>query len=230
MDASVSPFLIFILAVIILGIVAYYNYRMNEARKEDIFALSCKYGLNFDIEDPCHILSIYSSFDSIDKGYDQKAYNVISGRLGNYEIRAFDYRYTTGSGKSRQTHHMSFIAMDTDVCFQGLTIRPEGVFDRIAGAFGFDDIDFESDEFSRKFHVTSQDKQFAYEVVHPRMMEFLLLNPLWSTQLLGRTVMISNQRLLDPVHYERGIKFIQDFLGLVPDFVWQKLRDPREVR
>ena len=38
----------------------------------------------------------------------------------------------------------------------------------------FDDIDFESDEFSRKFYVQSSDRKFAYDVLHPRMMEFLL--------------------------------------------------------
>ncbi|MCZ6810529.1 MAG: hypothetical protein O7D97_00875, partial [Planctomycetota bacterium] len=55
-----------------------------------------------------------------------------------------------------------------------LLIRREGMFDKLAGAFGFDDIDFESAEFSKRFYVKSPDKRFAYDVIHPRMMEFLL--------------------------------------------------------
>ena len=46
--------------------------------------------------------------------------------------------------------------------------------DKIAGALGFHDINFESSEFSRKFHIKCADKKFAYDVIHPRMMEFLL--------------------------------------------------------
>ena len=55
-----------------------------------------------------------------------------------------------------------------------LLIRPEGFFDKVAGAFGFDDIDFESEEFSRAFFVKSSDKRFAYDVLHPRMLELLM--------------------------------------------------------
>jgi hypothetical protein len=55
-----------------------------------------------------------------------------------------------------------------------LFIRGEGFFDRIASAIGFDDIDFESVEFSEQFIVKSPDKRFAYDVVHPGLMDFML--------------------------------------------------------
>ena len=38
--------------------------------------------------------------------------------------------------------------------------------------FGFDDVDFESAEFSRKWHVGAQDREFAYQVFHPKMIEY----------------------------------------------------------
>jgi hypothetical protein len=41
---------------------------------------------------------------------------------------------------------------------------------------GYDDIDFESHEFSRAFCVRSSDRKFAYDVCNARMMEFLLEN------------------------------------------------------
>ena len=53
-------------------------------------------------------------------------------------------------------------------------LRREGLFDRMAGALGFDDIDFESVEFSRRFHVKSSDKRFAYDLIDAGMMQFLL--------------------------------------------------------
>ena len=55
-----------------------------------------------------------------------------------------------------------------------LHVRRENIGDRVLGALGFDDIDFESEEFSRKFYVASDNKRFAYAVIHPRMIEFLL--------------------------------------------------------
>jgi hypothetical protein len=91
-----------------------------------------------------------------------------------------DYHYVTTSrdkdGKTTtHTHHFSYLLVHLP--FQqtpGLFIRPEGFFDKIKRAMGFDDIDFESAEFSKRFYVTSTDKRFAYDVIHPAMMEFLL--------------------------------------------------------
>lgn len=55
-----------------------------------------------------------------------------------------------------------------------MLIRPEGIFDKVAGTFGFDDVDFDSAEFSRRFYMTSSDKRFAYDLLYPQMMGFLL--------------------------------------------------------
>ena len=64
------------------------------------------------------------------------------------------------SGKSTQTHTYRFSYLIAHVPFAGvpaLLNRREGMFDKIAGAFGFDDIDYESAEFSRRFQVKSAD-------------------------------------------------------------------------
>ena len=73
-----------------------------------------------------------------------------------------------------QTINFSYLIVHPPWDTPPLLIRPEGFFDKIAGAFGFDDIDFESVEFSKRFYVKSTDKRFAYDVLHPRMMQFLL--------------------------------------------------------
>ena len=41
--------------------------------------------------------------------------------------------------------------------------------------FGYQDIKFESAEFSKTFCVRSPDKKFAYDVCNAKMMEYLLV-------------------------------------------------------
>jgi len=72
-----------------------------------------------------------------------------------------------------------------------LKVRPENFFDKLAGAVGFDDIDFESDEFSKKFHVKARDKKFAYAVITQEMMAFLLRHPTASVELDGGAMCIA---------------------------------------
>ena len=89
----------------------------------------------------------------------------------------YHYQTTSSNGKQTTTHHHYFSYCLIELPYASLPdlrIRREGIFDSLAGAFGFDDIDFESAEFSKRFHVKSSDKRFAYDVVHPAMMEFLL--------------------------------------------------------
>lgn len=125
----------------------------------------------------------YSQFDVFCRGHSRYAYNTLRGtaEIDGQSCPAvmgdFHYRVTSGAGKNRRTHshHFSYLIIDLPYAsLPDLRIRGEGVFDALAKAFGFDDIDFESAEFSKRFHVKSSDKKFAYDVIHPAMMEFLL--------------------------------------------------------
>ena len=98
-----------------------------------------------------------------------------------------------------------------------LLVRPEGLFDKLKGAIGFDDIDFESEEFSRKFYVQSSDKRFAYDVLHPRMMEFLLKEQPDALDLEGGALCVSDgSRLWEPDDFRARLDFVRRFCELWP--------------
>ena len=82
------------------------------------------------------------------------------------------------SKSGRQTHHhwFSFFILTLPAFFPDLTIRRENFFTKVAEVFGYQDIKFESAEFSKAFNVRSQDKKFAYDVCNAKMMEYLLAN------------------------------------------------------
>lgn len=224
------PFLVFAVVAIIVVAALWYSYRKNQQRRDALFAMSNTLGMTFSIEDPFYIPDIYECCDWLSTGDSREASNVMAGQLGRFPCKAFDYKYCTGSGKSRETHMMSFVLVDTDVPFHTLTIRPEGFLDKLAGAIGFNDIDFESEEFSRRFYVGSADREFAYGVVHAKMMEYLLDNPQWSLQMVGRSVIVCNHRLFEPAELLQTMTFLRGFMDLIPDYLWQKLRESMETR
>jgi hypothetical protein len=70
---------------------------------------------------------------------------------------------------------MSLMLIAPPYCpLPALHIGREGLGGRILDAFGFDHVDFESDDFNRKYRVTTSDKRFASAVISARMIEFLL--------------------------------------------------------
>jgi hypothetical protein len=86
--------------------------------------------------------------------------------------------YAVGSGKRRRTMHEAFAVVQVGpFAMPPVEIRPEHAGDTIAAAMGWDDLDFESVEFSRRFHVRSPDKRFAWDLLDPRMMQVMLELP-----------------------------------------------------
>ena len=85
----------------------------------------------------------------------------IDGRPYPVKMGDFNYKVTrsTGKGSNTTTYRLSYLILHLPFALTpDLLIRREGVFDKIAGAIGFDDIDFESAEFSRRFYVKSSDR------------------------------------------------------------------------
>jgi len=135
-------------------------------------------------------------------------------------IMVFDYHYQTGSGKNTHHHHFSFFIMHLTAAFPELVIGPEGVFSKIAQAVGYDDIDFESHEFSSKFCVRSADKKFAYDVCNAQMIEYLLSNRDFSIEIEGNVLAISFNRRLAPEAIEPNLNRLVTVRSLMPDYLF----------
>jgi len=170
---------LFLLLAVGGGILAWLH---EKKRREGMEAVAQKLGFRFDPGPDENHDEEYAQFAIFRRGHSRVAKNTMTGavELFGRECRAqagdFRYRVTSGSGKNRstRTYHFSYLVVHPPWPSPSLLVRPEGTFDKVKGAFGFDDIDFESEEFSRSFWVESSDKRFAYDVLHPRMMEFLL--------------------------------------------------------
>jgi hypothetical protein len=101
-----------------------------------------------------------------------------------------------------------------------LVIAREGFFSKVAQAFGYDDIDFESHEFSRKFCVRSPDKKFAYDFCNARMMEYLLANDDLTIELDQDTLALTFNSRLDPARTEPNLHRLVALRSLMPDYLF----------
>jgi hypothetical protein len=144
-------------------------------------------------------------------------------------IGDFRYKVTHSNGKTTSTtaYRFSYLIAHPPWATPALLVRPEGVFDKVAAAFGFDDIDFESVEFSKRFYVKSEDKRFAYDVLHPRMMEFLLAErpPMIDIES-GALCVTDGSHRWTPAQYEQKIAFVRRFCELWPRHLLQDLQHP----
>jgi hypothetical protein len=211
-------FAVFI-AIAIIGTI--YGTIAARKRREGLFELAQRLNLNFDAEKDEGISERFSCLKQFNEGYNRYATNIISGNYQQNEILAFDYHYTTGSGKNRQDHNLSFfILIVRGSQFPQLTIRREGFFDRVAETFGLQDIKFESAEFSKAFYVRSPDKKFAYDVCNPKMMEYLLANRDLSLEIENEVgALVFNTRIAVE-QFERDLQRLIEIRSRLPDYLF----------
>jgi len=84
---------------------------------------------------------------------------TIVGTSGGTPFTAFEYRWTTGSGKSSRTHRIGGLLWTMERSLPQFLLTPEGLWARLAAYFGGQDIDFaESPEFSRAYRLRGNDE------------------------------------------------------------------------
>lgn len=222
-----NVFLLLLFATI-AGVVLYVSYAMAQRRREALSGAAHRLGLAFD---PGSDSSLHRRFEHglFKKGRSRRGYNTMSGMisLAGYRVRVVmgDYRYTTGSGKNSHTHRVSYATFQLPFLrTPDLLVKKEGIGDKLVGGLGFDDIDFESEEFSRAFWVKSSDKRFAYDVIHPRMMEFLMKGPTPRIEIVHDVCLIQEGLgRWDADTFEGAPRWFEAFLELWPEHLTREL-------
>ncbi len=223
------PGIIALVVVLFIGL-AIFGFIQERKRREAMQAWVARHGLDFSTDHDYSFEDRFPEFDCLQQGSGRYAYNIISGEWQGRTLLAFDYHYETHSTDSkgnRQTHHHHFSAvmLRANLALKPLIIRAENLFDKLAGAFGFDDIDFESAEFSRRFMVKSPDRRWAYDVLHQRTMQLLLDSPRFSIEFDPRHVIAWRSGRFRLPDLEAAIALIDGILDALPEYV----RQQREV-
>lgn len=215
-----AAFAVAIVAAIVYGLLA------ARRRREALAALAARLGLRFH-EERDHALAERLGFlRKLDTGSNRYVYNRLSGGFQGHEVTAFDFHYETYShtkhGRQTHHHHFSVVTLVLPRSFPELLITPEGIFSKIAQAFGYDDIDFESAEFSRAFCVRSPDKKFAYDVCHPLMMEYLLARRHLAIEYEGNVLALAYDSCLEVTEIEPALQQLVEIRRLMPDYLFTK--------
>ena len=223
-----------IAGIALVALLGYFAWLAEKKRREALAAVADSLGWRFDPSRERDHDDEYAHFEIFRRGHSRAARNTLTGVLEINDLRwpakmgDFTYKVTRHSGKSTSTHTYRFSYLILHMPWSGvpdLLIRREGMFDKIAGALGFDDIDFESAQFSRRFHVSSPDKRFAYDVIDPRMMEFLLSGDPPTVDIENSRCCISDGRhRWEPAEFRQKLAWITELLEHLPQQVLSSLQ------
>jgi hypothetical protein len=213
--------LVIVVVLVAVVVLIIYSIYASGKRRKELAGWAMSKGLAFCPGNDRSFDSKYPNVNCLQKGDSRYACNIMTGTLTGREFLGCDYHYVTGSGKSRQEHNISLVIVKSPILLEPLFIRPENFLDKFAEFAGFNDIDFESAEFSKKFYVKSPDKKWAYDIIHPRMMEFLLASPEFSIQFDLLSVIVYRYNTFSPAEFEDAANLVNGIFERIPDYVVQ---------
>ena len=204
-------------------------YSMNQAHKrlEGLWELAQRLGLDFSAAEDYGLADRYGFLKQLAQGENRYARNVLSGTYQQNQVLAFDYHYETYSqtknGRRTEDHWFSFFILTLPAAFPDLTIRRENFLTKVAGVFGYQDIKFESAEFSKAFCVRSPDKKFAYDVCNAKMMEYLLANRDLSVEIENQVLALAFNTCLSVEQIESNLQRLIEIRKLLPEYLFTKV-------
>ncbi len=209
-----------IIALVVVGIV--FGHLAAQKRRAAMLAVANRLGLSFDPSKDRDLPRQFGFLDRLHQGHNRYAFNILSGTYTGHDLTLFDYHYQTGSGKNTHHFYLSFFILRLPGVFPELVVQPEGFFSKIAQAIGYEDIDFESHEFSRKFCVRSKDKKLAYDVCNAKMIEYLLANSDLVIEIERDSLAIAFNRRLAPENIEPNLSRLIAVRSLMPDYLFSR--------
>lgn len=217
--------------------------KAEKARTESLRLWAHTNGWSFDPDSDPAFDDRYRHFPLFTLGHTRRARNTVHGTLAvnrrEHDFVACDYSYKTTStdskGRTRTTtHHHSLIIFHTPYPnLPELHVRRENLFDKIGGIFGFDDIDFEDAEFSKNYYVKCADRRFAYDLLDPRMIEFLKEHAPTVPALhfeRGQLLLYTSGRWKDASQFEHALRFSEAFVDRFPDHLLAKWENDSSFR
>ena len=228
MNSSLLP-LIFVVGLGVIVLLAVLAFLAEKKRREMLQGVAASRGWHYTDRDDAWAHHFDGS--PFGQGHNRQAHHILRGTHDGREFVGFEFVYHTtetstdsqGRTSSREVKHWySVLALRTTDGLPRLEVSPEGFFGRAVGKLTNRDIQLESEEFNRAFTVVSSDRRFAYDILHPRLMEQLLLTRDVGWKIENGWILAIEPGRHDLEDIDRRLAVIDGVLDAVPDFVRQQ--------
>jgi hypothetical protein len=214
---------VFVLVGAIAGLVFSLQYAARQRRVREVAALAKRTGFSFTADDVERVVDM--PFKLFTAGDGRKVELVMSGTHNGLPMRMFDYWYydesSDGKGSTSRSYHRFTCALVTlPVACPPLRLTHEDLLTRIGSHLGLHDVEFEYDDFNRRFRVKCNEQKFAFALFDGQMMRWLLEADTFDTvEVVGPWVLLARHRL-DPARWLDLGAWLDQFHARVPPVVY----------
>jgi hypothetical protein len=222
----VSLLFVAVFAVFVgVAVIAVLQWQAKQRRREFLHQWALQHAFEYAADD--NGLPRQYPFALFDRGEGRGCDNVIKGTWDGVPVVAADYWYYTTStdsegNTSRDYDHFSVVVASLDAWLPRVRVEHENLFTRLADHVGLRDIDFESEEFNRRFNVKCDDRAFAFKLLDARMIHWLLgPGAEFCVEVNGDHALLWRGQI-PPERVPELLSAVKGFVGEVPRLVWNE--------
>jgi hypothetical protein len=153
-------FLIVGLALVVVVAVLVVEWYRKQQRAKQLRAIAAQQGYAY-AEDGTGLVGSLGWTGLFSHGvHSGQASNALRAEADGAAVTALDYRYTTGVAKNQRTVRQTVLILDSErLDLPAFTLRPEGLGQKLGGAMGQQDIDFQEQlAFSSAYVLQGSDE------------------------------------------------------------------------
>ena len=214
---------LFVVGGTVIALVAYMRYQARQRRIQGVAALAQRVGFTFTREDVDRVVTM--PFKLFAEGDRRQVELVMSGTHNERPLRIFDYWYYDESnngqgGRSRSYHRFTCALLTLPAACPPLRVTHEDFLTRLGGHLGLNDVEFEYDDFNRRFRVKCNEQKFAFALLDGEMMQWLLdADGFEALEVVGPWVLLAVKQL-EPARWPDLGTWLDQFHGRVPPLVY----------
>lgn len=213
MNLPVFAVLVFLglCAVAVVLVVQYYR---EKERRERLLAMAREHEFSFSPAAEPTLHKSLGHFYLFSRGHARTAYNVMQGQVDDIDVTIMDYRYTTSSGKHRNTTYQTVVLFRSEqLDLPQFTLRREHALHRLAESFGHQDIDFDGHPtFSSAYLLQGPDEMRIRTVFGDEALAYFTRHDALNVEGAGRELLT----------YRAGVQ-------VAPEAMWAFLQQGLDV-
>ncbi len=197
--------LLLIIAVLIILVLLMVLATLQKRRRREGFAKVARgWGFSFTEKLDPLMESALRTIDLFAAGTEHRTANVMQGERGDVTATLCDFTYMKNmSGRSgRPVYIVQSVAIlwNDELELPRFSLHPEGLHDKVASAFGQQDVDFDSHpRFSSRYHLTGGNEQAVRELFSKDVLDYFEAHPgLWVETLHGHVVVYRRGKRVAP--------------------------------
>ena len=221
-----------ILTAAVVVPVAIYEHRAQMKREALGQSWAAARGCNFSPTNPLLLQCLRG--DTFPGGFNARVHEYIEGKTPDGRtFCSFMYVYeeSSVSESGSSTVDRAIVMVRLPTALPSLSVTLEGIDDKVQKILGGQDIELESEEFNRLFRIESPVEGFAYGVLHPRMMEWLMRRRRSMVPFVieGQDVICFRFGKPDYAALDGRLADMCDFIDQIPQGVFEKYAAPSAI-